>query len=87
MTQSQIMRGVFSEWAAGVISAERLAEETRYGNALTSFEYAALWLAFELRPRRRMFGLLGAAALSAHNWPAKMRRLDIGGLGFDRQLS
>jgi AcrR family transcriptional regulator len=55
VTLSQVMRGVFSEWAAGVISADRLAQETGYGFALALLAYAAGDLAADLAERRRRF--------------------------------
>jgi AcrR family transcriptional regulator len=40
VTLSQILRGAFQEWAAGVISADRLAREGAYGVALSLLGYA-----------------------------------------------
>jgi AcrR family transcriptional regulator len=41
VTLSQIMRGIFPEWAAGAISADRLAAETCYGFTIVLLAYAA----------------------------------------------
>ncbi len=48
---TQTARGVFHEWAAGVISAPRLAEETGYGFALALLAYAAPDAAWRLGAR------------------------------------
>ena len=53
VTLTQIMRGAFSEWAGGAISAERLAEETQYGFALTLLAFASSASAADLTQRRR----------------------------------
>ncbi|MHB8527887.1 MAG: TetR/AcrR family transcriptional regulator [Caulobacteraceae bacterium] len=59
VTLSQIIRGVFSEWAAGVISAERLAQETSYGFALALTAYATGDSPADLAKRlRRLEGAL-----------------------------
>ncbi len=51
MALTQTARGVFHEWAAGVISAPRLAEETGYGFALALLAYAAPDAAWRLGAR------------------------------------
>lgn len=50
---SQFMRGVFLEWAAGFISAERLAEEAAYGFSLALLAYATDLAAPALEARLR----------------------------------
>jgi AcrR family transcriptional regulator len=58
---SQTMRGAFSEWAGGAISAERLAQETCYGFSLALLAYAAADAAAGLRERlRRLEAALAA---------------------------
>jgi AcrR family transcriptional regulator len=64
---SQIMRGVSSEWAAGAISAGRLAEEIRYGFALVLLAYAVGDAAAGLTKRLRRFE---AALAARHRTPA-----------------
>jgi AcrR family transcriptional regulator len=41
VTLSHVLRGAFLEWAAGVISADRMAKEGAYGVALTLLGYAS----------------------------------------------
>jgi len=53
VTLTQIMRGAFAEWAAGVISAKRLALEANYGFALALLVYAAGDAATDLTERLR----------------------------------
>ena len=53
VTLTQILRGAFSEWAGGVISAERLAAEASYGFALALRAYAAGDVAADLTKRLR----------------------------------
>jgi AcrR family transcriptional regulator len=53
VTLTQILRGGFSEWAGGVISAERLATEASYGFALALLAYAAGDAAADLTKRLR----------------------------------
>jgi AcrR family transcriptional regulator len=50
-TLSQLMRGIFLEWAAKLISAERLAMEAAYGFALALLAYATEATAPRLRLR------------------------------------
>ena len=63
VTLSQTIRGAFSEWAGGVISAERLAEETAYGFALALLAYAAPDASDDLTARLRKL----EAALTARD--------------------
>jgi AcrR family transcriptional regulator len=63
VTLTQILRGAFSEWAGGVISAERLAAEASYGFALALRAYAAGDVAADLTKRLRRL----EAALAEHN--------------------
>ena len=61
VTLTQMMRGAFSEWAAGAISAERLAQETQYGFALTLSPLASGESAAHLARRlRRLEAVLAA---------------------------
>jgi AcrR family transcriptional regulator len=60
---SQHMCGVFSEWAAGAISPERLALETSYGFALALAAYATGDARADLMQRRRQL----EAALAARD--------------------
>jgi AcrR family transcriptional regulator len=53
VTLSQLMRGVSLEWAAHVISAERLAKEAAYGFALAVLAYATDQTAPSLKARIR----------------------------------
>jgi AcrR family transcriptional regulator len=53
VTLTQIMRGAFADWAGGAISAERLAEETQYGFALTLCAFGSGASAADLTKRLR----------------------------------
>jgi len=50
---TQLMRGIFLEWAGGVISADRLAQESAFGFAMALLAYAADDEAPSLRQRLR----------------------------------